>query len=159
MRERMVASVICALVVSACGSEEIPLVDGITRVSVHMYTACETLNVITDSAQVAAIEAFVNDRRQGWGGARDIAGTPIGPINAYLHNDAESLIDGVVGTFSAGPWYFVSHIMSRHASQDELDEFARLIGVPSAWLEGGVPRDSLAARDALWTTGFDEKCP
>ena len=159
MRERMVAPVICALVVSACGSEEIPLVDGITRVSVHTSSFCETLNVITDSAQVAAIEAFVNDRRQGWGGARDIAGTPVGQINAYLHDDAESLNDGVVETFSAGPGFFVSHIRSRHASQDELDEFARIIGVPSAWLEGGVPRDSLAARDARWTTGFDEMCP
>ena len=121
------------------GNREMPPVENITRISIHTTNFCETLNVISDSTQVAAITGFVNSRLDDWGGIRDIAGTPVGQIKVYLHDDRESVNDGVVGTIGVGRGFLEMRMESRPVSRRELREFARLIGVPAAWFRGGCP--------------------
>lgn len=139
---------------AACGRADMPRVTGINRVSVHTTDFCETLNIITDETRVAAIVDFVNARSHGWGGLRDAAGTPVGLINVYLHDAHQTRHDGVAATFGVGAAFFERAIMSRPASQEEVAEFARLIGIPVSWVSDGVPPDSLASRDSIWSPGL-----
>ncbi|MFL5617970.1 MAG: hypothetical protein ACJ79A_06175 [Gemmatimonadaceae bacterium] len=120
--------------------------EGATQVTIVALNH-DTLANITDSAQVRALARFVNARLEGW--EVDWAGVAVGDAHAEFRHDA-----AVIGTFGIGHNFFERYpagdqlFATRDATQDELEEFARLAKLELAILIGSknAPSDRLHSR-------------
>ena len=120
--------------VSACNTTlpPMPPVGPLTRVVViddRSAGGRDTLAVISEPARLAALAAYVDARRAEWG--RPWYGIPVPQVSAYLYTAS-----GFAGHVGAGPNFLevqrLGTFASRSASQAELQEFARLLGVSTS---------------------------
>jgi hypothetical protein len=110
----------------------------VARATITANYGRDTLPPLVDSARLADLTAFVNDRRKGWG--TPWAGVPIPRISVAFYRRDDH---GPIHHFGAGPGFFEAssrpgNFASRVASDSEVATFLRLIG---------APRDAAASRD------------
>jgi hypothetical protein len=125
---RTICLFVVLVITSSCRerTHSFPPLAGVTRLIVRNL-ANDTLRVIDNPDSIAAIVAYVNQRQSGWGAPW--TGIPIGQVKVAFYGSSEFL-----GHVSAGPDFLETHqqgtFASQSATREELDEFARLIGVP-----------------------------
>jgi hypothetical protein len=123
---------VCALLVSLAGgctsgARSFPEFHGVDRIDI----ACSSDKVasITNPAQVRAIVAFVNERQDNW--TTPWAGVPVGSARVEIHRGKDFL-----GSFGSGRNFFETQqdggFYSRDASEEDLDEFKRLLQAAGA---------------------------
>jgi hypothetical protein len=118
-----------------------PFPTEIDVVTVHGL-GLDTLRSISDPDSISDLLAFINERTDRWGGISDVFGVPIPLIRVDLYDSQDQQNRGFRGSFGAGNDFFetqrVGTFASRPASTRELEEFARLVGVPVAWFRDGA---------------------
>ena len=117
----LLAAAVIAL--GACQeSRAFPPVGPVTRAEVRQSS--QTVGQITDAAQLAALVAFIDARREGW--KVHWAGVPVGAVGVTLYRDAQ-----VLGSFGAGQDFFEVQrdgaFFSRRASGAEVNQFRELL--------------------------------
>ena len=125
----MLASAACA---NRAREHEFPPIGPVDHIVVVSNYGRDTLPAISDSARVAAIVAFANRYRSGWG--TPWAGVPVPRITAAFFRSAAA--KGAVQYFGAGPRFFEASsspgdFSSRSAQDAEIAEFLHLLGAPA----------------------------
>ena len=149
IRKHRVLTLVIAGLNLGCANEEFPHVDRVTHVVLTSYSA--RWRTIVDSTQVQQVVRFVNARNTKWGGLSDIGGVPIPALRVLMYDSTVAYNRGFQGSFGAGRGFFETQrdgrFASRSAERAELEEFAKILGVPVIWLETGIPKDSLRPGD------------
>jgi hypothetical protein len=133
---------IVVLAAGACshsaGDQSFPIMPPVARATITTNFGRDTLPSLVDSASLAALTAFVNDRREGWG--TPWAGVPVPRITVAFYRRRDD--HGPIQHFGAGPGFFEAssqpgNFASRAASDSEVATFLRLIGAPG---DAAAPR-------------------
>lgn len=121
---------------SACVSRQVPtpVISGVEIVVVRVKSDTNAFPRILDSAQVAAIVAFANERREKYG--NPWFGTPIPTVEAVFYQSDSARAP--LGYFGTGPSFFhrigfglgSGSFATRSAKSEEVREFLRLLNVP-----------------------------
>jgi hypothetical protein len=101
--------------------------NGVRRVVITGLGGGDTPRALSAPDSLAALVAFVNARNSDW--ERPWSGVPVPQVTAFFYGA------DFQGSFGGGPGFFETQragtFASRAASEAELAEFARLVGVPT----------------------------
>ena len=110
---------------AAAGDNPIPELSGITHIEV--WRGRQLVARISEPGRVAAIVAFANRLRSGWG--KPWAGVPVGDARAVFYREQE-----VRGSLGVGVDFFetqrIGDFFARRAEPGEAVEFRKLLGIP-----------------------------
>lgn len=124
---RAAAALLVAAAAGCSGAApKLPDFADVTRIVVTGRGGAE-VETVKDARRIEAIVLFANARNHGWG--TPWSGVPVPAFGATFYADGRCQ-----GSFGAGPGFFESQrqggFYSRDAEAEEVDEFARLLGVP-----------------------------
>lgn len=124
------------LIAGGCGNAPLPALHdfrGATHVVVLGLDRGDTLRVLRDPVAVRALVRFVDARNSHW--EIPWAGVPVPQVRAEFYDTT-----GFRGSFGGGPGFFETQrqdlFASRHATPEDIAEFARLVGVAVTAVQG-----------------------
>ena len=136
MMPRFSSTMALSMLVALCAcSAPVPHLhdfNGVRRVVITGLGGTDTLGALSAPDSIAALVTFVNARNSDW--ERPWSGVPVPQVTAFFYGA------DFQGSFGGGPGFFETQragtFASRAASEAELAEFARLVGVPTERVRG-----------------------